>query len=137
MLCTAVAEVFRSQTKARIMVGDPHQQIYGFRGAINAMEMVSSTRTFFLTQVDCNPSRTLTGGCIGCSVIYYFASAAVTVDSSHITASSSAPWSRFSSPSNFVNGHVPTMWFTVCRWPQSQEGDWARPHFCTLARHGP
>jgi len=21
------------------------------------------------------------------------------------------------------------MWFTVCRWPQSQEGDWARPPF--------
>jgi len=56
------------------MVGDPHQQIYGFRGAINAMEMVRSTRTFFLTQVDCDPSRTLTGGCIGSSVVYYFAS---------------------------------------------------------------
>jgi len=25
----------------------------------------------------------------------------------------------------------------VCRWPQSQEGDWARPHLCKLARHGP
>ena len=23
-----------------------------------------------------------------------------------------------------------TMWFMVCRWPQSQEGDWARPHLC-------
>jgi len=33
--------------------------------------------------------------------IYYFMSA----DSSHMTASSSASWSRFSSPSNFVNGH--------------------------------
>ena len=29
------------------------------------------------------------------------------------------------------------MWFMVCRWPQSQEGDWARPHLCKLARHGP
>ena len=29
---------------------------------------------------------------------YYFASAAVTVDSSHMTASSSASWSRFSPP---------------------------------------
>jgi len=25
----------------------------------------------------------------------------------------------------------------VCRWPQSHEGDWARPHLCKLARHGP
>jgi len=48
---TAVADIFQRQTKARIMVGDPHQQIYGFRGAINAMEMVRATRTFFLTQV--------------------------------------------------------------------------------------
>jgi len=68
---------------------------------------------------------------------YYFASAAVAVDSSHMTASSSASWSRFSLPSNVVNGHVSTMWFMVCRWPQSQEGDWARPHLCKLARHGP
>jgi len=50
----------------------------------------------------------------------YFASAAIAVDSSHVTASSSASWSRFSPPSNFVNGHVSTMWFMVCRWPQSQ-----------------
>ena len=29
-----------------------------------------------------------------------------------------------SPPSDFVNGHVSTTWFMVCRWPQSQEGDW-------------
>jgi len=57
--------------------------------------------------------------------ILYFATAAVAVDSSHMTASSSASWSRFSPPSNFVNGHVSTMCFIVCRWPQSQKGDWA------------
>ena len=67
----------------------------------------------------------------------YFASAAVAVDSSHMTMSSSASWSRFSPPSDFVNRHVLTMWFMVCRRPQSQEGDWARPHLCKLARHGP
>jgi len=33
----------------------------------------------------------------------YFASAAVTVDSSHMTESLSASWSRFSPPSTFVN----------------------------------
>jgi len=54
-----------------------------------------------------------------------------------MSASSSASWSRFSLPSNFVNGHVSTMWFMVCRLTQSQEDDWARPHLCKLARHGP
>ena len=29
------------------------------------------------------------------------------------------------------------MWFMVCRCPRSQKGDWARPHLCKLARHGP
>ena len=63
------------------------------------------------------------------SVSYiYFASA---VDCSHMTASSSASWSRFSPASNFLNGHV-SMWFMVCRWPQSQEVGWARPHLCKL-----
>ena len=51
---------------------------------------------------------------------FHFASAAVAVDSSHMSASSSTSWSRFSPPSNFVNGLVLTMWFMVCRWPQSQ-----------------
>jgi len=37
---------------------------------------------------------------------YYFASAAVAVDSSHMTASSSASWSRFSPLSKFVNGYT-------------------------------
>ena len=59
------------------------------------------------------------------------------IDSGHMTASSSASWSRFSPPSDFVNRHLSSMWFMVCRWPQSQEGDWARLHFCKLARHGP
>jgi len=58
---------------------------------------------------------------------YYLASAAVAVDSSHL-------WSRFSMPSNFVNGHLSAMWFMVCCWPLSQEGDWVKPHMCKLAR---
>ena len=41
---------------------------------------------------------------------FYFASAAVAVASSRMTASSSALWSRSSPPSNFVSGHVLTMW---------------------------
>ena len=38
----------------------------------------------------------------------YFASAAVAVESSRVTASSSASWSRFSPHSDFVDGHVST-----------------------------
>jgi len=75
--------------------------------------------------------------CLVPFIVYHFASAAVAVDSSHMTAASSASWSRLSPPSNCVNGHVSTMWFMVCRWPQSQEGDWERPHLCKLARHEP
>ena len=59
-------------------------------------------------------------------VYHYFTSAVDAVDFSHMTASSSALWSRFSSPFNCVNGLVSTMWFMICRWPQSQEGDWVR-----------
>jgi len=65
--------------------------------------------------------------------LFYFANAAVAADYTHTTASSSASWTRFSPPSNFVNGHVSTMWFMARRWQQSHEGDWARPHLCKLA----
>jgi len=74
---------------------------------------------------------------INMSPTSYFASAAVIVDCSHMTASSSAPWRRFRPRSYFVNGHMSTMWFVVSCWPQSQEGDSARPHLCKLAWHGP
>jgi len=29
------------------------------------------------------------------------------------------------------------MWFAVCRWQQSHEGDWVRPRLCKLAQRGP
>jgi len=74
----------------------------------------------------CHPTNTVKGlkEPVDKMHYFYFAIAAVAVDSSHMTASSSASWSRFSLPSNFVYGHVSTMWFMVCRWPESQEGDW-------------
>jgi len=90
--------------------------------------------------VPAHPDKGPLNGCVSvcvCVTYYYFASAAVIVDASHMTASSSALWSRFSPPSNFVNGHKSTMWFMVCRWPQSQADDWTRPHSCKLVRHGP
>jgi len=70
------------------------------------------------------------GFSINCGLIY-FASVAVAVDSSHMTASS-ALWSRFNPPSNFVDGHVTTIWLMVCCWPQSQEGDWRDPIYASL-----
>ena len=91
--------------------------------------VVSSICSLCLRQYNClvsNSDRIFKDKLV--ELFIYFASAAVAVDSSHVTASSSASWSRFSPPSNFVNWHVSTMWFMVCRWPQSQERDWARPH---------
>ena len=51
--------------------------------------------------------------------LFHFVIAVVAVDSSHMTVSSSASWSSFRSPLNFVSGHVSTMWFMVCRWSPS------------------
>jgi len=42
--------------------------------------------------------------CIRTADYYYVVSAAVTVESSYVTVSSSTLWSRFSLPSDFVNG---------------------------------
>jgi len=56
----------------------------------------------------------------------------VSVTSRSIVISSCTSWCRFSPPSNFLNGHLLTMWFMVYRWPQSQEGDCARPHLCKV-----
>ena len=42
--------IFNKQATPKIIVGDPHQQIYGFRGAINALDHVESTHVLKLTQ---------------------------------------------------------------------------------------
>ena len=60
------------------------------------------------------------------ALFIYFTSAAVAVDSSRMTASSSASWSRFSSLSYLVNVRVSSMRFMVCRWQKSQDCNWAR-----------
>jgi len=67
------------------------------------------------------------------SQLFYFASAAVAVDSSILLRHHLLPGVDSGHPSNLVNGHVSTMRFIVCRWPQSQKGDLARPHLCKLA----
>jgi len=46
----AMLSIFMSQSVTRVIVGDPHQQIYMFRGAVNALDIVTPTHTYFLTQ---------------------------------------------------------------------------------------
>lgn len=49
--CTpAIMDVLLSQSCGKILVGDPHQQIYTFRGAVNALNVVEHTHIYYLTQ---------------------------------------------------------------------------------------
>ncbi|XP_053318973.1 F-box DNA helicase 1 [Spea bombifrons] len=49
--CTpSIMQVVTSQTCGKIFVGDPHQQIYSFRGAVNALCEVPHTHIYYLTQ---------------------------------------------------------------------------------------
>ncbi|KAM3832656.1 F-box DNA helicase 1-like [Vipera latastei] len=49
--CTpAMLDIVRSQTCSVILVGDPHQKIYSFRGADNAVFNMPHSRIFYLTQ---------------------------------------------------------------------------------------
>ncbi|XP_053261047.1 F-box DNA helicase 1 isoform X2 [Podarcis raffonei] len=49
--CTpAIMDIVLSQSCGAILVGDPHQQIYSFRGAVNALAEVSHTHMFYLTK---------------------------------------------------------------------------------------
>ncbi|KAK5849103.1 hypothetical protein PBY51_008771 [Eleginops maclovinus] len=49
--CTpAIMDVLLSQRCGKMLVGDPHQQIYTFKGAFNALHIVEHTHVFYLTQ---------------------------------------------------------------------------------------
>ncbi|XP_029350901.1 F-box DNA helicase 1 isoform X2 [Echeneis naucrates] len=49
--CTpAIMDVLLSQQCGKILVGDPHQQIYTFKGAVNALQVVDHTHIYYLTQ---------------------------------------------------------------------------------------
>ncbi|XP_030325376.1 F-box DNA helicase 1 [Calypte anna] len=49
--CTpAIVDIVQSQTCGIILVGDPHQQIYTFRGAVNTLYSVPHTHIYYLTQ---------------------------------------------------------------------------------------
>ncbi|XP_071504710.1 F-box DNA helicase 1-like [Diadema antillarum] len=49
-LTPAQQSILLRQNCAKILVGDPHQQIYSFRGATNAMAQVTATRIYRLTE---------------------------------------------------------------------------------------
>ncbi|XP_033746802.1 F-box DNA helicase 1-like [Pecten maximus] len=49
-LTPAISDILLSQNTSKILVGDPHQQIYSFRGAINSMQIVQASTIFYLTQ---------------------------------------------------------------------------------------
>jgi len=52
----AMLDICLNQDKPKIVVGDPHQQIYSFNGAVNALSLVEEhsktqvSRTYYLTQ---------------------------------------------------------------------------------------
>ncbi|XP_041331520.1 F-box DNA helicase 1, partial [Pyrgilauda ruficollis] len=49
--CTpAIVDIVQSQKCGKILVGDPHQQIYTFRGAVNTLYLVPHTHMYYLTQ---------------------------------------------------------------------------------------
>ncbi|XP_050792760.1 F-box DNA helicase 1 isoform X2 [Gopherus flavomarginatus] len=50
MTSDAIMDIVLSQTCGIIFVGDPHQQIYTFRGAVNALFAVPHTHIFYLTK---------------------------------------------------------------------------------------
>ncbi len=44
-------DIFLNQTRTpKVIVGDPNQQIYMFRGAVNALDMVEASHIYHLTQ---------------------------------------------------------------------------------------
>lgn len=49
-LTPAISDLLLGQPQAKILVGDPHQQIYSFRGAVNALQQISASFIFYLTQ---------------------------------------------------------------------------------------
>eukprot|EP00731_Ephydatia_muelleri_P002243 Em0001g2243a len=49
-LTPAIISILLNQSCPKVMVGDPHQQIYSFKGACNAFTSVLATRTYCLSE---------------------------------------------------------------------------------------
>uniref|UniRef100_H3B0B8 F-box DNA helicase 1 n=1 Tax=Latimeria chalumnae TaxID=7897 RepID=H3B0B8_LATCH len=65
--CTPVImNVFLSQSCGKILVGDPHQQIYSFRGAVNTLSEIPPTHVYYLTKA---LSSSYSCGCWGLPVL--------------------------------------------------------------------
>ncbi|RXM35639.1 hypothetical protein EOD39_3983 [Acipenser ruthenus] len=47
---SVIMDIVLSQARGKILVGEPHQQIYTFRGAVNALYEVPHTHIYYLTQ---------------------------------------------------------------------------------------
>uniref|UniRef100_A0AAZ3RT42 DNA helicase n=1 Tax=Oncorhynchus tshawytscha TaxID=74940 RepID=A0AAZ3RT42_ONCTS len=52
-------DIMLPQHCGKILVGDPHQQIYTFRGSVNALNLVEHTHLYYLTQNSLNSSGNL------------------------------------------------------------------------------
>ena len=50
-LSPATIDLIMQTSCSKIFVGDPHQQIYSFRGATDALPLVRADHTFYLTRV--------------------------------------------------------------------------------------
>lgn len=59
LIFLVIMDIMLSQSCGKILVGDPHQQIYTFRGAVNALRTVPHTHIYYLTQVDKTLTRKL------------------------------------------------------------------------------
>ena len=46
----ASIDLLQRQNAPKVLVGDPNQQIYCFRGAVNAMSLIEGSTVFYLTQ---------------------------------------------------------------------------------------
>ena len=86
----------------------------------------------------------VTTGAIGCAKLqsnsfhFHFASAFAATSCSHVTAPSSAEWSRNrSSSANLVSGQDSTMWIIVCTSPHWHLSVGAMCHLCRLAAQRP
>jgi len=72
-----------------------------------------------------------------CYTGFYFVNAFTATFCSHVTAQSTAEWSRSRSPSNLVSGHDSMMWLIVCTPPHWHLSDDVMCHLWRWGAHRP